>query len=438
VDTSGYARWFRASTPYISAHRNRTFVVLLSGEAIAHGNLPDIVHDLALLHVLGVRLVLVHGARPQIDLALPESRFHGHRRITDRDSMEALLGVYGQVRAKLEAAFSTGLPTSPLRNADIATVTGNFVVAKPIGVLDGVDHLFTGQVRKIHRQRIQTLLDARTLVVVSPVGYSPSGQPFNLASDELAAEVAMALSADKLIMFDTEGYVKDERGRNCPDLLPGELESLLDRTDPDPHIANQLRAMLRACRGGVPRCHLVSYLEDGALLQELFTAQGHGTELSELRTNIVRRARIEDVGGIVEVIRPLEDAGVLVRRDRDRLELEVDNFFVAEIDGIVVGCCALYRFEDSAELACVAVHDAYRGSGAKPGIGERLLAAAEAAAAEAGLLRLFVLTTQTRDWFLEHGFEDGEIGALPTPKQALYNYQRNSKVMFKQLGTSDD
>jgi amino-acid N-acetyltransferase len=438
VDTSDYARWFRASTPYISAHRNRTFVVLLSGEAIAHGNLADIVHDLALLHVLGVRLVLVHGARPQIDRALPDSRFHHHRRITDRDSMAAVLGVYGQVRAELEAAFSTGLPTSPLRNADIATVTGNFVMARPIGVLDGVDHLFTGQVRRVHHQRIRALLEARNLVMLSPIGYSPSGQAFNLASDELAAEVATALTADKLIMFDSEGYVRDERGRNCPDLLPAELESLLDRTSPEPHIANQLRAMLRACRGGVPRCHLVSYLEDGALLQELFTARGHGTELSESRASLVRRARIEDVAGIVEVIRPLEDAGVLVRRDRDRLELEVDNFFVAELDGIVVGCCALYPFEDSAELACVAVHDSYRGSGIRPGIGERLLAAAESAAAAAGLARLFVLTTQTRDWFLEHGFEDGATTALPAPKQALYNYQRNSKVMFKQLGTRDD
>jgi amino-acid N-acetyltransferase len=438
VDTNGYARWFRASTPYISAHRNKTFVVLLSGEAIAHGNLADIVHDLALLHVLGVRLVLVHGARPQIDRALPESRFHGHRRITDRESMEAVVGVYGQVRAELEAAFSTGLPTSPLRNADIFTVTGNFVVAKPIGVLDGVDHLFTGQVRRIHHQRIRTLLDARALVLLSPIGYSPSGQAFNLASDELAADIALALGADKLIMFDAEGYVKDERGRNCTDLLPSELETILARTEVEPTSANQLRAMLRACRGGVPRGHLVSYLEDGALLQELFTAQGHGTELSESRANMVRRARIEDVAGIVEVIRPLEDAGVLVRRDRDRLELEVGNFFVAELDGIVVGCCALYPFQGSAELACVAVHDSYRRSGIKPGIGERLLAAAEEAAEAAGLSQLFILTTQTRDWFLEHGFKDGDISALPAPKQALYNYQRNSKIMFKQLGSSDD
>jgi amino-acid N-acetyltransferase len=215
--------------------------------------------------------------------------------------------------------------------------------------------------------------------------------------------------------------------------VPAELEDLLDHTRPDPHVANQLRAMLRACRGGVPRCHLVSYQEDGALLQELFTARGHGTELSEQHRNVVRPARLEDVAGIVEVIRPLEERGVLVRRDRDRLELEVGNFFVAELDGIVVGCCALYPFGDSAELACVAVHDAYRGSGIKPGIGERLLMAAEAAAETAGIDRLFVLTTQTRDWFIEHGFEDADIGALPAPKQALYNYQRNSKVMVKKV-----
>jgi amino-acid N-acetyltransferase len=433
VDTSGYARWFRASTPYISAHRNRTFVVLLGGEAIAHANLPNIVHDLALLHVLGVRLVLVHGARPQIDAALPDSRFHGHRRITDRDGLDVVLGVYAQVRALLEANLSTGLPTSPVRNADIATVTGNFVIARPIGVLDGIDHLYTGQVRRVHSQRIRTLLDTRALVMLSPVGYSPSGQAFNLASDELAADVALALGADKLIMFDAEGYVRDEHGRLRTDLVPAELDELLGHITPEPYVVNQLRAMLRACRGGVPRCHLVSYENDGALLQELFTAQGHGTELSEQRANLVRPARLDDVAGIVEVIRPLEERGVLVRRDRDRLELEVGNFFVAEFDGIVVGCCALYPFGDSAELACVAVHDAYRGSGVKPGIGERLLAAAEEAAAAAGIARVFVLTTQTRDWFVEHGFVDGDIGTLPAPKQALYNYQRNSKIMFKNV-----
>lgn len=438
MDTSGYARWFRASTPYISAHRGRTFVVLLGGEAIVHANLANILNDLALLHVLGVRIVLVHGARPQIDAALPESRFHGHRRITDRDSMDGLLGLYGQVRASLEAHFSTGLPTSPLRNADIATASGNFVVARPIGVLDGVDHLFTGQVRKIHGKRIRALLDGGNLVMLSPFGYSPSGQAFNLAADELAAETAVALAADKLIMFDADGYVRDDQGRDRPELIPAELEALLDTTRPTDYVTYQLRAMLRASRGGVPRCHLVSYAEDGALLQELFTAQGHGTELLAEHGEFVRPARLDDVAGIVEVIRPLEEAGALVRRDRDRLELEMGNFLVAELDGIVVGCCALYPMEGCAELACVAVHRAYRGSGIRPGIGDRLLSAAEATARSAGIEALFVLTTQARDWFVEHGFEDADIDALPAPKQALYNYQRKSKVMVKRLETAED
>jgi amino-acid N-acetyltransferase len=438
VQTSGYARWFRASTPYISAHRNRTFVVLLGGEAIAHNNLPNIVHDLALLQVLGVRLVLVHGARPQIDAALPDCRFHGHRRITDRESLAAVLGVYGQVRTALEALFSTGLPTSPLRNADIATVTGNFVVARPIGVLDGIDHLFTGQVRKIHTHRLQAALESRALVLLSPIGYSPSGQAFNLASDELAADVALAIKADKLIVFAEEGYVHDGSGRRRTNLIPAELDEIIDQAAAPPHVQNQLRALLRASRGGVPRCHLVSYAEDGALLEELFTAQGHGTQISEVRQSLVRPARQDDVAGIVEVIRPLEETGALVRRDRDRLEQEIGNFFVAEIDGIVVGCCALYPYGAMAELACVGVHEAYRQTGIKPGIGARLLTAAEDAARAAGFEALFVLTTQTRDWFVEHGFHDAELADLPAPKQALYNYQRNSKVLIKPLGNEHD
>ncbi len=436
MDTGGYAQWFRASTPYISTHRNRTFVVLLGGEAIAHVNLANIVHDLALLHVLGVRLVLVHGARPQIDQALPDCRFQGHRRITDRESLNAVVGVYGQVRTQLEALFSTGLPTSPLRNANITTVTGNFIVAQPVGVLDGVDHLFTGQVRSVHAQRIRAALDTKALVLLSPVGYSPSGQAFNLASDELAAEVALALNADKLIMFDEHGYIRDDTGRNCTNLTPAQLDEMLDRIDPER--VSQLRAMLRASRGGLPRGHLVSFTEDGALLQELFTAQGHGTQVSEFRAQLVRPARIEDVAGIVEVIRPLEEAGVLVRRDRDRLEQEIENFLVAEIDGIVVGCCALYPFDNAAEVACVAVHDAYRKSSNKPGIGANLLRAAEARARGAGIEMLFLLTTQTRDWFLEQGFTDADVSVLPGPRQAMYNYQRNSKVMIKTLGPNDD
>jgi len=431
--SSEYARWFRDSTPYISAHRNKTFVILLGGEAIAHNNVTSIVHDLALLHVLGVKVVVVHGARPQIDAALGETAFHDSRRVTDAPSMDTILGIYGQVRARLEALFSIGLPTSPLRNTDIPLVTGNFVTARPLGVVDGVDHLFTGQTRKVHAKRIQNALNTGALVLLSPVGYSPSGQVFNLPADELAADVALALNADKLLAFDVESYVPDAAGIAQTNLSPTRLDELLDNPALGGPTHGHLRALLRACRGGVPRCHLVSFREDGALLGELFTARGRGTQISEDHADLIRPARLEDVAGIVELIRPLEESGVLVRRSRDRLEQEIERFFVAEVDGIVVGCCALYPFENTAELACVAVHPSYRKDFGEHGLGTHLLHAAEAAARAAGIGSLFVLTTQTRDWFVENGFVDSEVAALPAPKQALYNYQRNSKVMTKPL-----
>lgn len=437
VDTSEYASWFRDSTPYISAHRNKTFVVLLGGEALAHRNLTNIVHDLALLHVLGVQLVVIHGARPQIDTALPGSTFHGSRRVTDAIAMETILGIYGQLSARIEALFSTGLPTSPLHNTDIAVVSGNFVTARPIGVVDGVDHLFTGVARKVHAKRIDAALSNNALVLISPVGYSPSGQVFNLASDDLAADVALSLHADKLIVFDEQPYVTDGSGNSLTNLTPVQLDALLDNFAPASARTNRLRALLKASRGGVKRCHSVCFADDGALLAELFTARGRGTQISEAHADLVRPATNADVAGIVELIRPLEEAGVLVRRSRDRLEQEIERFLVAEIDGIVVGCCALYPCGTSAELACVAVHESYRQTMGNPGIGVSLLHAAEAVALRASLDSLFVLTTQTRDWFLENGFTDTDIDQLPAPKQSLYNYQRNAKVMVKKLGTSD-
>jgi amino-acid N-acetyltransferase len=430
--TSKYASWFRDSTPYISAHRGRTFVVLVGGDALAHDNLDHIVHDLALLHVLGVRVVLVHGARPQIDAALPNSTFHGPRRVTDPADMEQILGIFGQLRSRLEALFSTGLPTSPLHKADIAIVSGNFIVARPIGVVTGVDHLLTGKTRRVHAPRINAALDAGGLVMLSPLGYSPSGQAFNLAADELAADVAIALAADKLIAFDSDGYARDPDGAPITELSPTAAASILDGTQYSPATRGHLQAMVRATRGGVPRSHLVSFVQDGALLGELFTARGQGTQVSEKSSDLIRPANADDLAGIVALIRPLEEAGVLLRRSRDRLEQEIEQFLVAEIDGIVVGCCAVYPFDSSAELACVAVHASYR-NGDNPGLGTLLVEAAERAAAAAGFAQLFVLTTQTRDWFVEKGFQEADPESLPGPKQALYNYQRNSKVLVKHL-----
>lgn len=428
METSTYARWFRGSTPYISAHRHKTFVVLIPGEAFEHVNLANIVHDLALLHVLGVRLILVHGGRPQIEQALPESFYHGHRRVTDQLAMSTITAVNGQLRTRLEALFSTGLPNSPLHNVDIPVVTGNFLTAQPMGILDGVDHLFTGSVRRVETKRIRTSLDGGALIIQSPVGYSPSGQVFNLPAEEVAAEIAIQLNADKLIFFDELAHLSDAQGKRISTVTPGSLEQALTATEP----ANQARFkyLQQAVRGGVTKSHLVPFTADGALLAELFTAEGVGTQIVEQQHKGVRQATREDVAGIVEVIRPLEEAGTLVRRERDRLEQEIDNFLVAELDGIVVGCCAIYPYGDRAELACVGVHENYQAGN---GIGPSLLAGAEQAARNNGLTSLFVLTTQTRDWFLEQGFVDAAPEQLPEQKQNLYNWQRNSAVMVKTL-----
>ena len=443
-----YAQWFRDSTPYISKHRNRTFVVLLDGEALAlhsdnAGNLTNIVHDLALVHVLGARLVLIHGARPQLDAALasagrppatPEA-FHKHRRVTREADLPTVLRVFGELRARLEALFSTGLPTSPLRDVDISVIGGNFITARPVGILDGVDHELTGRVRRVHAERLTRVLDSGAIALLSPLGYSPSGQVFNLASDELAADVALALNADKLIVFTEADGLTNANGERISQMTPAELHN---------HVAagaEHLSSVLRAARGGVASCQLVSWAADGALLRELYTAAGSGTQVQEDAGAFIRPAEAADVAHIVEVIRPLEESGALVRRNRDRLEEEIDCFLVADIDRSVVGCCAVYPFGETAELACVAVHASYREnarSGAAGGersarIGSALLAAAEARARQSGARSLFALTTQTRDWFLDHGFTEAEPTALPAPKQAMYNYQRNARVMIKQL-----
>ena len=415
------------------------FVVLLGGDAIAHEHLTSIVHDLALLSVLGARVVLVHGARQQIDQVLTAAgltpRSHRHRPILDQAGIELAQSAVGRVRAQIEGLFSMGLPNTPLHNTDIQVLSGNLVIARPLGVLEGVDHLFTGQVRRIHVDIVHKLLEGGAIVLVSPIGYSPSGEAFSLSAEELSADIAIAIGADKLISFNGIAKVSDTEGVLRTELTPDELETVLKQKALDDTTRRRLAELLRASRAGVHRCHLIDFHEDGALLRELYTAQGSGTQISEESFTLIRRATFEDVAGIVELIRPLERAGVLVRRSRDRLEREIERFFVAEIDGVLVGCCALYPYDDSktAELACLATHPGYRQQTAAVALGTTLVRRMEAEARRLGINSLFVLTTQTSAWFQEQGFREAAIDDLPTPKKALYNFQRNSKVLTKEL-----
>ncbi|MEM1436916.1 MAG: amino-acid N-acetyltransferase [Pseudomonadota bacterium] len=437
MDIAQYAQWFRNSTPYIKAHRGRTFVLHLPGEALEPPHLVNLVHDLALLHSLGAHLILVHGARPQLDSRLPDSQIHAGRRITGYDDLPLLQRICGELKGRLEAAFSTGLPNTPLHGTEITVASGNLVTARPLGVINGIDHLYSGAVRRVRGPAIRALLDTGAIVLLSPLGYSPSGQAFNLPSEELAALTAAAVQADKLIQLQPDAQLENSDGTSVSQLHPDDLETLIEDTAQPFSHRRRLQAAREALRRGVPSVQFVSFRDDGALLAELYTAGGQGTQITAHALARIRQARPKDLAAIVELIRPLEDEGVLVRRGRDRLEAEMTQFFVAELDGIVVGCAALYPFDNaaSAELACVATHAAYRQQGYR--IGQRLLSHAETLAQQQGLTQLFVLTTQAQDWFTERGFERMNPTCLPESKQALYNYQRNSTVLAKTLSPTE-
>jgi amino-acid N-acetyltransferase len=448
ADSAAYARWFRASTPYISKHRGKTFVVMLGGDGIEHTNLVNIIHDLALLSVLGVRVVLVHGARPQIDRALAArsltSEYAGHRRITDASTLEVVKATVALVRSAIEGWFSTGIPNTPLHKARVRVLSGNLVTAKPLGVIDGVDHGHTGRVRRVDANSIAELLNTGALVLISPLAHSPSGQAFNLSAEELAADVAASVKADKLIMLDRSGRlgISTVPGTDhaFSELTPRDVDALLSETELDPVTRLRVTELLRTVRAGVDRAHLVSFADDGALLEELFTAAGSGTQISEQEFRHIRPAGIEDVAGIAELIRPIEVEGALVQRPRERLEQEIDRFLVAELDGIIIGCCAVYPYavDNIAELACLATHPAYRSQSATDeSLGDRLLRKAESQARDAGLDTLFALTTQAREWFLERGFNDAAVTDLPKSQQQIYNHQRGSHVVLKRLNKHD-
>ena len=428
--------WFRNSSPYINAHRGRTFVVMLSGELLADAALPVLIHDIALLNTLGIRLVLVHGARPQISARLAEqgltSNFEQHTRITDAAALESVTAAVGALRLKLEGLFSMGLANSPMHNASIQLISGNFVIAKPVGVRDGFDYQHTGEVRRIEVAAVKQQLDMGNVVLLSPVGSSPTGELFNLNAEEIASTAAIALKADKLIVMGPGIRLLDDDGYLQRELTPHQAGRLLaaERLN-HADLERQLTAACHAASNGVSRAHLLDANEDGALLRELFTRDGCGTMVTHDTYETLRVARITDVGGILELIEPLENDGTLVRRGRERLETEINQFVIIERDGMVVGCAALYPFSDekSGELACVAVHPAYR----RGERGNKLLAFIERRAKEQGLTSLFVLTTLTAHWFLEQGFEAANPDALPGQRKSLYNWQRNSKVFVKKI-----
>lgn len=435
-DAIRFVDWVRGAAPYFHAFRGKTFVLAFGGEVAQGELLQDLCHDVNLLAALGVRLVLVHGARPHIEQELArrglESRYHNGLRVTDVRALEAVKAGMGVTRIEIEACLSQGLPNTPMAGAWMRVTGGNFITARPMGVVDGIDYQFTGSVRKVIAEEIAADLDQQNVVLITPLGVSPAGEIFNLAMEEVAESVAVALKAEKLIYLCDAPGLLDGEGRLIEAITADEAERMFKEKrglTEDLHLF--LPRAVRAVRQGVARAHLIDRDKDGGLLLEFFTRQGVGTMVTRDPLHRLREAGTEDVASLVSLIAPLEADGTLVRRPRELLEQEITRFTLAENDGVVVGCAAIYPFmeEGVAEMACLAVTPEYRRSG----LGERLLQNIEQRARDQGLGKLFVLTTRTEHWFRERGFVEVGPESLPGHKRDLYNFQRRSKVLMKPL-----
>ena len=445
ISDSTFVPWFRAVAPYIHMHRGKTLVVAVPGEAIAAGRLQNIVQDLALIHSMGVKIVLVHGFRPQVNEQLAakgqQSKYYKGVRITDAFTLDCALEAAGQLRYEIEAAFSQGLPNTPMAGATLRVISGNFLTARPVGIVDGVDYRHSGQVRKIDTALIQQLLDQGAIVLMSPMGFSPTGEAFNLTMESVATAIASELHAEKvLFLAEIEGIREKPLEPASPDnrldteLSLADAERLMQQL-PFPEqptdLGFYLRHCITACRNGVERSHIIPFEVDGSILLEIYMHDGIGTMVVDEKLESLREATIDDVGGILQLIEPFERNGTLVKRSRTEIERDADHYTIIEHDGVIFGCAALYPYPEdgTGEMAAVTVNEQSQGLGD----GDKLLRRIEQRARVMGLKSIFVLTTRTMHWFIKRGFVLVEPDWLPEARKRKYNWDRKSQVLVKKL-----
>jgi len=426
-----YVQWFRGAAPYIKAHRKKTFVILISDEFIHSDHFIGLIHDIALLNHLGIKLVILHGSRGKIDQHLAKnniiSKFNQNIRISDVESLPYIIQAINEVKTQIESHLSMGLPNTPMSGSEISLVSGNFVTGMPLGVIDGIDMQHSGKVREVKHQVIEALLDQNHIILLSNIGYSRTGEIFNLPAEELASEVAKSINADKLIFIHHHQWQE----QLADTLSSSECETLIQTSNTPDDLRYLLKHAVKAVKSNVKRVHIIDQLVDGGLLLELFTRNGCGTMVTNLFYEGIRAANIGDVGGILGLIAPLESSGMLVERSREQLELEIGFFHVIEKDGMIIACIAcIPNLEHRvAEVACLAVHEDYQRSG----LGEQLLQVAELQASKHRIAKIYTLTTRTSHWFIEHGYQETVSFELPPHKLTQYNQQRRSKVLLKEV-----
>ncbi|GHV69479.1 amino-acid acetyltransferase [Spirochaetia bacterium] len=428
----------REAFHYQSRFAGSTMVFKIDFPVTEDPNFPLLMKDLALLAQTGFRVVIVPGAKEWIDTVLNEhgivSNYSGAQRITQSAAMPFVEMAAFHVATRFMTALS---------GSRLDAVIGNFVRARGLGVVDGLDMESTGTVDKIFTGSINKILDLRMPPILPCIGLSAAGKPYNVASDEIALAAAAALGAAKLFIISLNGAFRKE-GRRLPDdletdengrivrLTPVEVEAIL-AVNGNAHGDRPLQELalaLRASRAGVERIHIIDGREEGAVLRELFSNLGSGTMVYADAYESIRPLKSADIPDILRLMEPLMRQGILIRRDSVVIQEKKEDYAVFEIDGSIHACGALHEWgEDQGEIAAVATDMVYTDRG----LGRRIVGYLIDKAKKKGLQRIFVLTIRTQDWFESLGFAEASVESLPEKRRKIYDKSRGSKVFSLDL-----
>ena len=422
----------RGILQYVPRFRDRIFVIAIDGEIIESENFSNLLLDLAVLRSLNIRVVLVHGARHQIER---RAQVEG---ITLSNADGSGITDAATLRVGLDAATRlTHELLEGLTSVDLRAAYANAIMAYPLGIIGGVDQQHTGKVERVDTETLQYLLEKGVVPVLPPLGFDGDGRTYRVNSDGIAVEVALALKAAKILFLCETGVLEDE-GQLVRQLSIAEAEeSLKKRRGAMPrNLALKLEWAARACREGIPRVHLLDGHQNEALLTEVFSSEGIGTMIYSNDYQQIRKAQKKDVRRIISLIRQSVQNEELVRRTRSDIVNQLDDYWVLEVDRNIVGCIALHPYpkEDMGELACLYVNRASEHSG----YGRRLMAFVENLAREKGLGNLFALSTQAFVYLQQKGgFREATPEILPPTRREKYDESgRHSRVLIKPVGNN--
>lgn len=416
----------RQTFGYLKKFKNSVFVIKIDGRLYSDPIFPLLIKDVVSLHNLGIKIVLVPGTRVRINGILQsfgvKTEEHNGMRISTEESLPFI---------KMAAFDVANQIITMLAENNANAVIGNWIRARGVGVIDGVDFQSSGLVDKVDVDSILNVLDNNMIPIFPNIGWSLSGKPYNISSHELAHKISVAMQAEKLFFItDFGGISKD--GSLISKLTIKEAKKILDKNPKCEEDENMelLKYSYEAARSGVKRVHVIGGHSDGMLLKEIFSNIGLGTMIYSDEFDSIRKLAYSDIPEIMRITTPLVEKGILIERSNEEIEEMIDGFYGYEVDGILHAVAALRDYEDNmSEICSVAVDSVYNGMG----IGDKMISYLISRAKLQGKKRCFLLTTQTSDWFKSFGFVESGPESLPKSKRNSYNKKRHSRVMILNL-----